>query len=364
MQHGFLRAVLAGSISLYLGSTALAESIVVVQSPFLSPVTTPYETNATLRSVHRIEYRAESPGTVHKILPPGQTFTPDSAIVVQVNPLTEVELQRSESVARELEADRDIAQLDVDDLDALLRANTVSEREANARRLRLKRAEARLETQRLEVKRLRQSVNDLTTYSARAGTIVEQQSNVGEFVGLGEPLVTAVDMSAVQYWITVPLSEAQLLNDESYITEIETGRNHTIEAIVPAGATTITIMTRAFDASNRPLGHLANSTVSIHFNRTDALIWFHRDAIIRGPSGYGIHVVGADNKTTKRSIEIKQRLGSFVGISAGIADGERVVLRGMEALNAGDTVRVAEDRTESLALDFQRLSRSSTASTD
>ncbi|MEM6900749.1 MAG: HlyD family efflux transporter periplasmic adaptor subunit [Pseudomonadota bacterium] len=331
------------------------ETMVVVQSPWVSPADTRYATNATLRSRYVIEYKVRTAGVVTSILSPGDTFAMGDSLVTQANPQLQLSLERNEFQALELKAERDITQLEVDKLDALVNSNTVSALEADTRRLSLFRAQARLDAQHMEVKRLQQLLTDMKTRAVRPGRVIEQHTNLGEYVEEGASLVTTVDMSAAQYWITLPFKEAADLNTASYITEAENELVLKIAALIPSGKATITAVTEEFDASRLPLGHLATKPVTAHLFNQEQLSWFHRDAVIEGESTRQVKVVDEKKRVVIRPIEIKAQAGQFVGVAGSFADGEKVLLRGMDAVNPGDAFRIIENRSDSLREEFSRL---------
>ncbi|MEM0952611.1 MAG: HlyD family efflux transporter periplasmic adaptor subunit [Pseudomonadota bacterium] len=333
----------------------MSDTAVVVHRPWLAPSEKQYRTNATLKSRYLIEYKARSDGTVTSILSVGRRFSVGDTLADQKNELLQLSMQRNESLAQELEAERDIAKLDVDNLEALVRSNTVSAQEAKTRRLALRRSQARLDAQHLGVKRMQQSLADLTTVAVRQGTVIERHTNIGEYLETGEPLLTAVDMSAAQYWLTLPLKEAEELAADSFVTAGPGQRPLRVETVIPTGRASVTLVTAEHDASDLNIGHLAVRPVILHFAPQEQVSWLHRDAIANYKGVYRVAVIDADQNVTFRQVEPRAQKGPFTGVTGEFDEGDRVLIRGELSADQDQPIRIAEDLTETLKAQFASL---------
>jgi multidrug efflux pump subunit AcrA (membrane-fusion protein) len=94
-----------------------------------------------------------------------------------------------------------------------------------------------------------------------------------------------------------------------------------------------------FNATGRPLA--ANQSVMVHIpiGAARTVLTVHKDAIIKRGLASIVYVV--DNGTAEmRRITLGEPTGSRYEVLDGLAEGDRVVVRGNERLRPGDKVRV------------------------
>lgn len=66
-------------------------------------------------------------------------------------------------------------------------------------------------------------------------------------------------------------------------------------------------------------------------------------AIQFGSKGNFVYVVGAEEKVSIRTVKLGHADGERIAITEGIADGERVVLEGLDRLREGSTAEIIAD---------------------
>lgn len=351
MANSMLRKTIISLLAL-CAFTCVAEPSVVVQTPWTAPFEYQYHTVGTLKSRYVIEYKVQTDGRVESVLTPGTNIAAGDTLVRQSDPLKQLALERSELVSLELAASRDLAQLQVDNLDVLVRSNNVSSQEAQAHRLKLVKAQAALNAQRSQAKQLLQSLAFLVTQAVRPGIVVEQHANIGEFVEKGDSLLTTIDMSAVQYWVTLPLEQAAQVNEHTRVTPIFDEKALPIAAVIPSGKTSVSLLTSVFDVSHRPIGHLATQAVVVTFRADEPLQWFHRDGIVDSGGVSQVKVIDSQGQVVERSVVIAAEKGEFIGVAGQLHMGDKIILRGMDGLSIGSEVHIKADRTRDLRKQF------------
>jgi len=68
-------------------------------------------------------------------------------------------------------------------------------------------------------------------------------------------------------------------------------------------------------------------------------------AILRGPKGTYVFAVGQGNKVSVKNVTLAESTGNVAGVSAGLGDGEVVVVDGQDKLQEGSTVDPRQQRT-------------------
>ncbi|MCV2884821.1 hypothetical protein OE749_08945 [Aestuariibacter sp. AA17] len=330
----------------------LADTSVVVQSPWTASYEKQYRTVATVKSRYVIQYAAQVEGKVSEIYALGDVVTIGDALVRQSDPLQQLELERAESLVSSLTASLDISELEVEHLDALVRSNSVSTQQAKILRLTLDKARADLAVQQNQAKQLRQSLTFLTTQAVKPGTVIEQHVNIGEFVEKGDALLTTVDMSAVQYWLTLPLELAGLVDENTRIETLTGDMSLPIASVIPTGKTSVSILSTLVDMTDRAVGHLATQEVVVTMYNEQPLQWFHRDGVIDRNGITQVRVVDSQARAAYRTIDIAAEKGQFVGVAGQLHSGDKIILRGMMDIKPESGLRIDSDRTVELKKQF------------
>lgn len=188
-----------------------------------------------------------------------------------------------------------------------------------------------------------------------SGVIVARMAESGEWVQRGTPVLTLVATDRVRLDLQAPQERFIDLTDDTRIVvlpdalpgiELE-GR---IQARVPVSdATARTFLLRV--VVEDPEGRLLPGTSArarILLPADDTAVGVPRDALLRQPDGgFNLFVLETDDDgetvARQRSVQVVRDRGEMVAVSTGVAVGERVVVRGNEALDDGDRVDVVED---------------------
>lgn len=196
------------------------------------------------------------------------------------------------------------------------------------------------------------SLRDRTIRSPFAGIVLEKNAEVGEIVSPGTPLLRVAQDSSIE--VAVFLGEADALRVtagaiatiffDALEGETYAGVVHRIDQVLVAGARTAEAIIR-FDpktgttAPRLPPGLLARVRI-IAETRARALIIPH-EAIQTDPEGAAVWVI-TGNRSQSRRVRIGLRGLEGTEILDGLSAGDRVVIRGAEAIKDGDLVEASK----------------------
>ena len=251
-----------------------------------------------------------------------------------------------------------------DDLSAVVSAAITAERDyddaraghqlavAGPRKEKLVQAAARLAVQQAVVDQLKDRISKHTIVSRFAGYVTARRTEVGEWVGRGDPVVEIVSLDQVDVKVHVLENHVPHLRIGTEVTvEIvalpQRFRQGKIVAIIPqadARARTFPVKIRLTNTITRgdPLikaGMLSRVTLPTGA-RTRALL-VPKDALVLGGRQAVVYTVGADRKDPKKQVvrPVPVRLGVAVGkdiqVIGEIQAGQQVVVEGNERLRPG-----------------------------
>lgn len=187
-----------------------------------------------------------------------------------------------------------------------------------------------------------------------AGVVGAKHTEAGEWVQRGDTVLDLVATDRVRLDLHVPQERFAALAGEATVQVFPDALSGQalparVEARVPVTdpqARTFLLRLRVEDADGRLLpGTSARAVISLPPTQ-DALA-VPRDALLRQPDGgYSLFVVlpeGDGWVARQRTVRVLRDRGSQVAIAEGIAAGERVVVRGNEALRDGQAVQPGTD---------------------
>lgn len=184
-----------------------------------------------------------------------------------------------------------------------------------------------------------------------AGVIAERRVDEGEWVTRGTPVLRLVAPAPVRLDLRAPQERYAELTDAVEVRVFPDAApgeplQARIEARVPvtdAGARTFLLRLRVEDPAGRLLPGMS-ARAEFALPASEPALAVPRDALLRQPDGgYSLFVVegeGATGVARQRSVRVLRDQGAMVAVGEGIAAGERVVVRGNEALRDGQAVRV------------------------
>ncbi|MFY0676714.1 MAG: efflux RND transporter periplasmic adaptor subunit [Neptuniibacter sp.] len=180
------------------------------------------------------------------------------------------------------------------------------------------------------------------------GVISAKNTEIGEWVGRGDAVLTLVATDKIRLEVKVPqerFSDIQYSNTveikpDQYPQQVIAGQ---IDAIVPVSDA----LARAFlvriklDHSSLELLPGTSASATIGFNdKNITTLKLPKSAVLQHPDGgHSVFVIN-DSKAERRHIQVGQQSGSEVTVVKGLSVDDQVVFRGNEVLQEGQTVKI------------------------
>lgn len=179
------------------------------------------------------------------------------------------------------------------------------------------------------------------------GVVSDRHAEVGDYVGIGSPVVTLVNDEDIEIEAEVPTErlaglESGMLMDVT----LDDGTSHAaiLRAIVPVeNPRTRTRPVRLvpdFGPTLKPLARNQSVTVHVPSGPSRDVVTVHKDAIVRRGGNAIVYVV-EDGAAQVRPVQLGDAVGTRFAVAQGLKPGDIVVVRGNEALRPGQQVRTA-----------------------
>ena len=267
-------------------------------------------------------------------------------------PLFRLDDRTYRTAAQAAEAEVDVRRLQLGRLESLLPIKAVSQQEVDLARAQLKQAEAQLARARLDLE-------NTTVPAPIAGRIGRALVTEGALVGRGEASLLAVieQLDPVHVLFTQPNAELLRLQAALAAGRLKPSAQQTVELILEDGQpyarkgrlltrdmsvdpTTGAITLKAeFPNPQRQL--LPGTFVRVRLPQAVAqdVIKVPQRAVLSGPQGQFVLLVGEENKATPRPVRVGSMAGTDFIIEDGLQGGETLIVKGVQKARPGTVVK-------------------------
>ena len=200
---------------------------------------------------------------------------------------------------------------------------------------------------------LRMAEIDLNYANIRApydGVVAERHVSLGNFVRVGDAVVTLVNDADLEVEVNVPQSRLKGIVPGTKVT-IRFGNGLFSQAVVRAIVPEEDPSTRTRSVrlvpdindrfTNGSLAANQSVTIDVPIAQSKDMTTVHKDAIIVSGQSYFVYVI-KDGKAWRRNINLGQAVADRFVIISGLKDGEIVATRGNEKLKPGKKIKIVE----------------------
>jgi RND family efflux transporter MFP subunit len=283
---------------------------------------------------------AEVGGTLAWIAEPGTRVARGETIARLDPERLALELRDNEAAVKRLEAQLSLFATQRQRLQTL-GGDVVSRSQFDEAQSRERMAEQEVEQARVARDRARLDVNRATVRAPFPGIVVERVRQSGEFVAGGTPLLRLVNDRNLEVVARAPLGAADSVTAGAAASLVD-GANKTtgkVRAVIPVGdeRSRMVELRIALDGAWR-VG--APVRVEIAPDNVRSVVTVPRDAVIlRQGSSYVMRVL-PDNTAERVAVIIGAGRANHVQIDSALRAGDRVIVRGGERLESGQSVTV------------------------
>ncbi len=178
-----------------------------------------------------------------------------------------------------------------------------------------------------------------------AGKVVERSARTGEWAQNGQAMVHLIDTDSLEVQAYAPLAALELVseNDDLPIKGASFEALAKVRAIVPVAAEDRLGIYEVRLAIELPgLGIGQNVQVALPTALAREVVAIPRDALVVRRNGTSVFRIDDDNKAERVEVTTGIADGDLIEVD-GIANGDRVVIRGSERLRSGQSVEVIDD---------------------
>lgn len=221
----------------------------------------------------------------------------------------------------------------------------------NAAATQVDEAESQLEMTLQDIKRaevaiaqIKRRIDQTEVLAPFSGVVAQRLVQVGEFVNRGTQVARLVDTDHREIRAQAPLSVSAWVREgmEVPIQHQERESLSPVNHVIPVGDQ----RSRMFEvriAAEDPAWIIGSPVrVALPSSEPRELVAIPRDALVLRGTDIFVMRVNDDNTVERIDVETGIGLGGFVEVLGNLDDGDRVVIRGGERLQPGQTVKISE----------------------
>lgn len=217
-------------------------------------------------------------------------------------------------------------------------------------------AQAELRAAEAEAQLAQIQFEDATIKAPYGGTVTQRHTEAGAYLRIGDPVVTLLDNNNLEIEADVPANRTAGLDQGRELRAVidnGTEVTATVRAVIP-DENPRTRTRRARFAVTFPDGAKAgiasNQSVTVQVPAGDVknVVTVHKDAVLNR-NGARLVVLFLDGKAAFRPVQLGQAVGQRFVVESGLAEGDKVVIRGNERLRPGQAIKDSAAKAEGSA---------------
>jgi len=286
---------------------------------------------------------AETDGRIVWVAEVGEKILAGSPVALVDDTDLRLELEDNEAQLQSLLAQERYQTANLDRLDRLAASNNASVNQIDEARAQLDMTVQEIRRARVAIAQAGRRLEQTRVLAPFPGVVVDRLVQAGEFVSRGSEVVRLVDTSSREIRVQAPLSVAAYVREGLEVT-VKYQQNESlspVRRVIPVGDE----RSRMFEvriAAQDP-AWVIGSPVRVALPNSDPrqLVAVPRDALVLRGSEIFVLRVTPDNVVEKIRVDTGIGLDSMVEVIGDVSGGDRLVTRGAERLQQGQSVVVS-----------------------
>jgi RND family efflux transporter MFP subunit len=211
--------------------------------------------------------------------------------------------------------------------------------------------QANVQSQKAAIRAIDYQLENANIYSPLSGIVAARQTEPGQFVGAGSPLMEVVDLSVMELAANVSTKDsAQIKVGMTVTLRIEglpgqsfTGTVQRISPVAARGTRTIPVYI-TIQNQDRTLRGGMFATGQITLEEQPETLTIPQTAIHQNDDAAPFVLVVKDNRVVAQPVTLGQTWGQeeALEVTSGLTEGDRIVVLPLPGLNAGDAISLIE----------------------
>jgi len=285
---------------------------------------------------------AEVGGPLAWIAEPGTIVRRGETIARIAAERLDLTLRDNAAVVKRLEAQLSLLVTQRKRLDSLAGQSVVSQSQLDEALSRERMAEQDVEQARVAHDRARLDLDRAAVRAPFAGIVAERLQQAGEFVASGATLLRLVNDRELEVVARAPLTSSDTVKAGANVRLIDGGHETAgaVRAVIPVGDERSRMVELRIALADHSLRVGTPVRVEIASTERKSVITVPRDAVILRQGASYVMRVRPDNTAERVAVNLGPGIANHVQVDGTVRAGDRVIIRGAERLEPGQTVTI------------------------
>jgi RND family efflux transporter MFP subunit len=266
-------------------------------------------------------------------------------LIARIDPrLIQIEVKRARANVARLQSDFEYRQRQLERTEELAARNSASKTLLDETRAQRDQAQHSLTDAKAARERAQADLARTEIRAPFAGHVTARLASVGEFVNVGEDVLRLVDTHRIEISLPASIALTRFIKPGMHVPvrSGDVAREHTVRTVVPVGDTVSRMVEVRLSAGDSEWLVGTPVQVSLPSDAAVSTVAVPRDALVeRGGQSY-VYRANNDGEAEQITVQISAVIGLWVGLTGGIAPGDKVIVRGAERLSPGQAVEIIE----------------------
>jgi RND family efflux transporter MFP subunit len=266
-------------------------------------------------------------------------------VIARIDPrLIRIEVTRADANVARLQSEFEYRQRQLERTEELAAKNSASKTLLDEARAQRDQAQHLLTDAHAALERVQADLERTEIRAPFAGHVTTRLASVGEFINVGEDVVRLVDTHRIEISLPASIALSGFIKPGMQVPVRSGGveREHPVRTVVPVGDAVSRMVEVRLDAGDSEWLVGTPVQVSLPSDAPVSTVAVPRDALVERSGRSHVYKVNADNTAEQVSVQINAIVGLWVGVADGIAPGDKIIVRGAERLQPGQTVEIIE----------------------
>ncbi len=343
MQHIALSIVLALIVSTVSAQSAPPVPVVVDEAR-MDTFSAALWVSGTVISQHDARIAAETDGRITWVAEAGTTIGHGEPFAIIDDTDLQLDLRDNKAQLESLRAQKRYQENNLRRLNQLTANNNASVNQLDEAQSQMDMTIQEIRRAEVTIDRTQRRIDQTRILAPFPGVVVERLVQAGEFVIRGTQVARLVDTENREIRAQAPLGVASFIREGLEVSVKHEGRESLspVKRVIPVGDE----RSRMFEvriAADDPAWIIGSAVrVALPNSNPRELVAIPRDALVLRGSEMFVLRVTADNTVEKITVDTGIGLGNLVEVIGDLSNGDRIVTRGAERLQPGQTVVIAE----------------------
>ncbi len=361
IRRAFGLAIVVGALaaSTAVGAQNPAAATVTVSAATQRTMASTVMASGTIVSLRDARLAGEVAGRLTWVAEVGDTIEKDAVVARIDDSMLRFQLSDAEATIRRLEASLSFQDRQLERQRSLASQNIAAKNQLDELQAQRDMTEQDLAQARIARGQILHTLERTRIRAPFDGRIVERMLEMGEYLGIGGEVVRLVDTGNVEVSAQAPMAVARHVVEGAAVRVSDRDREAVSEvrAVIPVGdeRSRMIEVRIALDDADWVIGSAVR--VALPDGQPIQVVAVPRDALILRQNATYLFRVGEDSTVEQVTVTTGIGEGDLIEVRGSVAPGDRIVVRGGERLQSGQSVVLADDTKTRETAEELRLAR-------